>query len=518
VSEKKPDHSYIQVEGKLFKAVQSAKYFRDSKTFVDSVSKNDPIRILKEYYETKDGEEFNLESFVEENFNIPREDDPEAYVPEAVRMEDYIQELWKHLTRPSHQKIPETSTLIPLDHAYVVPGGRFREIYYWDSYFTIEGLAACGEIEVIRGMVKDFASLIERLGFIPNGNRIYYLTRSHPPLFFMMLEVLEREEGFTAIEEHIPLLEEEYDFWMSGSDQIDPGESHRRVMKPENTAFNRYWDDADNPRPESYTEDIELASHFDEEAHPYIYRSIRAGAESGWDFSSRWFDDPHDMKTIRTTDILPVDLNSIIYRMERKLAEWTEGEKSKKYREAAKRRKENFDRYFWNEEEEYYFDYNWQEEEQTDTWSLAGVTPLFFELASDEQAEKVVEKIDEKFLKDGGLVTTLTHSGEQWDKPNGWAPLHWFAINGMLNYGHRGMAQKISERWIDTNRKAFKSTGQMKEKYNMENPNSAAEDGEYIVQNGFGWTNGVAIALIKNYLFNGNSGKLDTDPLKEKDE
>lgn len=515
-SESSLGHNYIQAEGKLFEQVQYSKIFRDSKTFVDSVGKEDHSKILEKFRKLDIEDRDRLRVFIEQNFNIPREDDPEAFVPEAVAMEEYIHKLWSHLARPAHEKVNQDSTLIPLKFPYIVPGGRFREIYYWDSYFASEGLAASGEIEIVKDMVKNISDLIRKLGFVPNGNRIYYLTRSQPPFFVCMLEILKREEGMKAIEPFIDDLEKEYKFWMNGEDELSSQNAYRRAVSVEGGILNRFYDDNDTPRPEAYVEDMELTKDIEDEMQRRkTFRCIRAGGESGWDFSSRWLEDPFDLRTIKTIDIAPADLNAVMYRIESKLAEW-KNEGSEFYRKRAERRKELFNEYFWDDEEKFYFDYDWTEDRQTDIWSLAAVVPLFFEMSSQKQADAVANHLEDKFLEDGGLVTTLTHSGEQWDKPNGWAPLHWMAINGLLNYGHEELAQDIAERWIFANRKMFKESGQMKEKYNVENPRAAAEDGEYTVQNGFGWTNGIAIALINNYLYNDNSGKLNTEPLRER--
>lgn len=502
MSEKKSEPESIQTEGILFEKVQTAQVFKDSKTFVDSQTKLDPSQIMEKFSEFENQESRDLKSFLESNFDLPSSDNLHVDI-EADNMKEYIQKLWSSLTRPGHESGSENSTLIPLSNRYVVPGGRFREIYYWDSYFTMEGLAACNNITLVEEMADNFASLIKRFGFIPNGNRSYYLTRSQPPLFFLMIDIIEREKNFNEIKDFVSLVEKEYSFWMK-----------KRKFSVEGGALNLFSDEKGTPRPESYIEDIELVSEIEEDLKPSTYKDIRAAAESGWDFSSRWFENSQEMKSIQTTDILPVDLNSILYGMEKKLSEWTSGEKSKNYRKKADSRKNLFDKYFWDEEKGFYFDYNHEKSRQEDTWSLAAVTPLFFEIASDEQAEQVKQSLEDRFLADGGLLTTLSESGQQWDKPNGWAPLHWFAINGLLNYGHRNLAQEIAERWIDTNRDVFKSTGQMQEKYNVVETNIKAEDGEYVLQNGFGWTNGVAIALLKNRLLNGNSGKLNTESLK----
>jgi len=176
---------------------------------------------------------------------------------------------------------------------------------------------------MVRYMVQNFAYLIDLVGFIPNGNRSYYCTRSQPPFFAMMIELLGDIENdrSAVLLEFLPQLRKEYDFWMRGHSALDnAGDANARVIRVEGGYLNRYWDDSDLPRPEGYMEDIELATHSARDAAE-VYRDIRAAAESGWDFSGRWFADYASLNTIRTTDIIPVDLNCLMHRLESVLAE-----------------------------------------------------------------------------------------------------------------------------------------------------------------------------------------------------
>ena len=168
----------------------------------------------------------------------------------------HLEALWNVLRRaPSDGG----GTLVPLPFPYIVPGGRFREIYYWDSYFTMLGLQVSGQVEMIQNMVDNFAYLISEIGFIPNGNRTYYLGRSQPPFFALMINLLGESTGESSLLKYREPLEKEYAFWMDGEDRItEPGKGYRRVVKlPGEVIVNRYWDDNDTPRPEAYTEDIQ---------------------------------------------------------------------------------------------------------------------------------------------------------------------------------------------------------------------------------------------------------------------
>jgi alpha,alpha-trehalase len=232
-----------------------------------------------------------------------------------------------------------------------------------------------------------------------------------------------------------------------------------------------------------------------------LYNNIRAAAESGWDFSSRWFEDEISLSKCIATEIIPVDLNCLLYFYERKLSEMYSMKnmklKSEKYLIKSIQRRDLINRIFWDKDRYFYFDYNLKNKKTTRTFSLAACFPLFFEIADSERAASVANTIERKFLKPGGVITTLNHTGQQWDAPNGWAPLQHITINGLRNYGFNNLANEIKSRWLRLNTNVFDRTKKMFEKYNVEDISLSAGGGEYPLQDGFGWTNGVAIALLK---------------------
>ncbi|MDX1672698.1 MAG: trehalase family glycosidase, partial [Balneolaceae bacterium] len=306
--------------------------------------------------------------------------------------------------------------------------------------------------------------------------------------------------GEYIVKDFLPALKQEHAFWMDGSDRSGPDKDYRRVVQLEDgVVLNRYWDDRPLPREESWREDVELAESMDTENTREVYLHIRAAAESGWDFTSRWLQDQRSMGTIHTTDIIPADLNALLYALEKKLGEWSSGSDGKAFTRAAETRKSIYDRYFWNGREGFYFDYDWKQEEQTPVWSLAAVYPLFVGLASEEQAKSVADHLENKFLEEGGLVSSLHETGQQWDHPNGWAPLQWMAVSGLRDYGHDSLAEEIAQRWLKLNRAVYDRTGKMMEKYNVTDLFLEGGGGEYPLQDGFGWTNGVAVALQDLY-------------------
>lgn len=196
------------------------------------------------------------------------------------------------LTR-STVEVEKWDSLLPLPKPYVVPGGRFREVYYWDSYFTMLGLAESGHWDKVEDMVSNFAAEIDAWGHIPNGNRSYYLSRSQPPFFSFMVELLATHDGDRVLKTWLPQMEKEYQYWMKGADALEPGKANQRVVRMEDGALlNRYWDDNDTPRPESWLDDVTTAKNNPNRPATEIYRDLRSAAASGWDFSSRWMDDP----------------------------------------------------------------------------------------------------------------------------------------------------------------------------------------------------------------------------------
>ena len=479
--------------GSLFHDVQMAGIFEDSKTFVDARPLRSPAAIVEAYDRQKVRSNFDLRAFVQQYFELP-EPAGQQFVSDTTRsMEAHITALWPVLTRAADR--PDTrSSLIPLPHAYVVPGGRFREIYYWDSYFTMLGLVESGRLDLVRAMLDNFAHLLRNFGHIPNGNRSYYLSRSQPPFFAAMVGLYARATDTASVLPYLDALEREYRFWMADD---------RVVQLPNGDRLNRYWDAQTGPRPESYRVDYQLAQTLPPEEQAGFYRNVRAAAESGWDFSSRWMRDPNDLRTLETIALAPVDLNSLLYYSEQLIAA-LRGHRNApgdvlvaaRFREAADARRSALISAAWDPNTGFFYDVRWRTGEKlTDRPTMAAAVPLYFGLATPEQGQAVVAKLLHEFLKPGGFVTTLIRSGQQWDAPNGWPPLVWLGIQAACRYGRSDLAELARQRWLHVNRQTFRSTGKMMEKYDVENLDRVAGGGEYPAQDGFGWTNGVALAL-----------------------
>jgi len=488
--------------GELFVAVQSGGVFSDGKTFVDAVPEAAPAAILAAYQAAQPQSNEQLRAFVEQHFALPAMSATAAEPPAHVSLVAHIDRLWNELTR-TNTSVPPFASLLPLPAPYVVPGGRFREIYYWDSYFTMLGLQQSGRDDLLSGMARDFAELIDRYGHVPNGTRTYYLSRSQPPFFFEMAALAGKHGSAGSLAHYLPQLRREYAFWMEGAETLAAGAAHRRVVAmPDGATLNRYWDDRDTPRDESYRDDTELARSSGREPSQ-VFRDIRAAAESGWDFSSRWFADQQSRATIDTTEIIPIDLNSLLFGLENAIgagcARQADRACSAEFRRRAAARRQAIDHYLWDGTRGAYLDYRWTKQQRLPGISAATLYPLFVSAASAAQAAAVATTVRRALLRDGGLVTTPVRSGEQWDAPNGWAPLQWIGVSGLRHYGERGLAAAIACRWLRSVERVYAESGKLVEKYDVIDTRRAGGGGEYPLQDGFGWTNGVTRKLLAMY-------------------
>jgi len=256
-SEKKfPDNNKMEkypypeeVYGPLFGEIQMLDIYPDSKTFTDGVPKMEVKEIILEFRKRKNDTDFNPKAFVEEHWDIPQPFTSSFETDSTKNLVEHINSLWPILTREADKAV-KGSTLIPLPHPYIVSGGRYREVYYWDSYFIMLGLKESGRVDMIKNMLDNFVYLIDEIGHIPNANRTYFISRSQPPYFAQMVELYADIKGDEVYSDFLPAMQKEYDFWMRGSDIVtaDEPEYEHCIYIDENTIINRYFDSNDAPR------------------------------------------------------------------------------------------------------------------------------------------------------------------------------------------------------------------------------------------------------------------------------
>lgn len=519
----------IYCEGPVLNSIQLSGIFQDSKTFVDMPMIYEPEVTLDAYYNITDPTNTTLLEEYLANYFLPPGSDLVDWVPtdytespdilksmpdtyEYKQWTSDLNNLWLVLGRNISQSVvdhPEKHSFTPKKYPMIVPGGRFRESYYWDTYFIIRGLLICDMNITSYHIIHNFFEDVSNFGFIPNGGRIYYLDRSQPPLLSeMVMTYVEYMSQQLAIETHshihltsdlyqflnlsLTILEEEYNWWMNiqdGSMEVNLNNNfndstvlgqlnHVIFMKnPYNLSdywtLNRYYSNYTTPRPESYAEDYENSesnSRTTDETS-YFYHSIRAGAETGWDFSSRWIKGLYNISNIGTIDVIPVELNAYLYKFELNLAKINSlllqysgddirySSVTRNYTLAAYKRYQAIQYYMWDNSSYHWRDFNISSEKHvilqnaTDTFTSvayylpiwAGICPVnpYWEIVDYIPWERYCDTISSNLLieslqnstllQPGGVLTTTVNTGQQWDAPNAWPPLVFLLIEGLRN-------------------------------------------------------------------------------------
>ncbi|EFN71520.1 Trehalase [Camponotus floridanus] len=537
--------SKVYCEGPLLKTVQLAGIFNDSKTFVDLYQLHDPDVTVN-----------NFNTLMKITNNSPNRSEVATYVSENFAMQDELDNstlpdwkenpdilkviqdpqfrewakrlnyIWKTLARKIRDDVminPQRHSLIYVNNTFVIPGGRFKEFYYWDSYWIIEGLLLCDMPVTVKGMIENFFSMVERFGFVPNGGRVYYLSRSQLPLLIPMVEkYYDYTKDREFLKQNIAILEKEFDYWQN--------EKMVTIVKngiPYRMA--RYVTNSNGPRPESYKEDYQLVQQLPEQERGEIYNDLKAAAESGWDFSYRWcirIDRNANLSLINvsTSDIIPVDLNAILQRNARLLARFHgilgNPEKVWRYAKIAVDYQAAIDNVLWNEDEGIWLDYDTRDKGSRNSFYPSNLTPLYTmsynRNKSLDYALKAISylkrnQIDSYF---GGTPSSVNYTGEQWDFPNAWPPLQSFLILGLYRTGVKeavNMAETLAGRWLRSNYIGYDEYGKMFEKYNAIHPGEGGGGGEYGVQEGFGWTNGIVFEFLRLFPDTSSSEKYDND-------
>jgi len=403
--------------------------------------------------------------------------------------------------------------LLFLPRPYVVPGGRFNEMYGWDSYFIQAGLLRDNEIALAKDMADNFLYEIRNYGKILNANRTYYLTRSQPPfLTQMVLGVHKKTQDRNWLAEAVPAIEKYYALWTT--------EPH---LTPQ-TGLSRYYDFGDTPAAESVSaeRDAQGFTHYDRVREYYktyqvkdyevgefydrgrdmltslFYRGDRSMRESGFDPSNRF--GPFSVDIIHYD---PVCLNSLLYLMETQTAEIMKilGREADaaKWQKLADDRAAKLNQLMWDPKDGLYYDYEFVHSRVRRYPFLTAFYPLWAGIATREQAAAVEQNL-RKFEQPGGLQTSTFESGNQWDSPFGWAPLQMIAVEGLRRYGYSEDANRISQKWLSLVLQEYRKTGVIVEKYDV--VHRGLEVGRTIKfgyssnEAGFGWTNAAYTRLL----------------------
>ena len=416
------------------------------------------------------------------------------------------------LPLPENRNDIREQGLLYLPRPYVVPGGRFNEMYGWDSYFIQVGLLRDGDLALAKDMADNFLYEVRYYGKVLNANRTYYLTRSQPPfLSEMVLGVYAKTHDRKWLAEAEPLVEEYYRYW-----------TQQPHLTPE-TGLSRYFDVGEGPAPEvvSAERDAQGRTHYDlvkayfrthkitdynvhqyydtktDRLTPDFYKGDRSMRESGFDPSNRF-----GAFGIDVIHYDPVCLNSLLYLMEMQTAEILRDlgrSGAEDWEQRARRRADAVNRLMWNGDDGLYYDYNFVSKEVRKYPFLTTFYPLWTGIASREQAARV-EKNLTRFEQAGGLETSTYQSGNQWDAPFGWAPLEMIAVDGLRRYGFTEDAERISMKFLTLVQRDFLTHGYMVEKYDVVhasgNVSSEIQFGYRTNEAGFGWTNAAFTRLF----------------------
>ncbi|KAJ8972941.1 hypothetical protein NQ317_013212 [Molorchus minor] len=531
--------SLIYCQGKLLDTVQKARVFDDSKTFVDMIQRNPANVTLANFENLMDSTDDHptdeeVTQFVTDNF--VSEGELEDWSPadyknnpkflkkiEDIVVRDFARTLvsiWPSLARKVKPEVtdnPDRHSLIPVPNGFMVPGGRFKELYYWDSYWIIKGLLLSEMTDTARGMLENFLSLVQRFGFVPNGSRIYYLNRSQPPLLSLMAGLyVEATKDVDWLEKNIDTLESELKWWLNN-----------RVIDIERDGVKytlaHYASESGTPRPESYYEDIRTCAVYGEEEKENCYQNLKSGAESGWDFSSRWIFDPKggtnsNLTHVEAKRVIPVDLNSYLCKAFKQLSVFYEllgdADKAIQWLEKSSSWQKSIELVLYDRTDGIWYDYDSALQQPRKLFFPSNFAPLWagsYDVSlSDEYGSRAARYFTDTGIMDytGGIPTSLDQSGEQWDYPNAWPPLQEIVVLGLKQTGNEEaakIAETFARRWVDANIRGYNSDKVMFEKYDAVHSGQYGGGGEYTVQSGFGWSNGVALSLINNFYVEGDN-------------
>lgn len=429
---------------------------------------------------------------------------------------------------PEETSVISEQGLLYLPRPYVVPGGRFNEMYGWDSYFIQVGLLRDGEAAMAKNMVDNFLYEVERYGKVLNANRTYYLTRSQPPFLTRMVLGVYRETADRHwLRSAVPAIEKYYRYWTEAPHLT------------RETELSRYYDLGEGPAPEVLSDERDNAgnTHYDRVAEFYrthqisdydasrfydretgrltalFYKGDRSMRESGFDPSNRF--GPFSADIIRYN---PVCLNSLLYLMEADMADIQRmlgrGREASRWRRLSDARARRMRDQMWDEQDGLYYDYNFVEKRRRPYPFVTTFYPLWVGAATREQAARVAANLS-RFERAGGLRTSTTVSGSQWDAPFGWAPMQMIAEAGLRRYGYKKEADRVAINFLSMVLKEYIEHNAIVEKYDVEQRESQVAQGlkfGYTSNEiGFGWTNAAFVELYAELDKEGRGAVLDLE-------
>ncbi|KAH8337872.1 hypothetical protein KR067_007719 [Drosophila pandora] len=518
--------------GPLLDTVQRSNLFPDCKHFVDMSCIYTPAQTMADFKlfsncRKNDGSLHFLGMFVEKHFNEPGNDlvpwtptdwksSPpflaKVHDPEMKKFGSDVNAIWKDLGRKVHENVrehPDQFSIIYIPKPFIVPSVNHREYWYWDSFWIVRGLLHCGMYETAKGMIDNFLVLVRQYGFVPGCGRIYCSGRSNPPMLIMMMKSyveVTKDEAYAI--KALPLLELEYETFL-----------HYHEVKVKGRTMYQYRDSSTGPRPEAYREDLETAEHIESpELKQALYTQLKSACESGQDFSSRWFvaADGSNRGTIadtRTSAIVPVELNAIIFRSGKILAEFHRKsgntKRADQYQERACILVKAIRDIMWNDEAGIWLDYDLENKKPRNFFCCTNFAPLWaraFPLVDTDKVSTSVMKYIETNNLDkmyGGVPHTMNkYSYQKWDYPNSFPPMMFIVIEGLDNLGtpeSKAMSKKWAHHWTKSVYAAYKNENRIFERYNCNEFGQPGDRSGNAQFTGYGWTIGVVFEFLAKH-------------------
>lgn len=496
-----------------------SKIFADSKTFVDMKILHPPEEVLENWDHFMEENEqnpskYNIKKFVTENFEDGEE--LEYWIgsdfttqPKIIRkigdmivrnFTSSLMMIWLKLGRKVKREVfqyPERYSFIPIPNGFIIPGGRFKELYYWDSYWIVKGLLISGMTNTVKGMIENFFGIIDKYGFVPNGSRIYYLSRSQPPVVTMIAgEYINATKDAFWLRKNIRHLDSELRYWLDYKTVKIRKGVHVYTLA-------RFISECTLPRPESYFEDIESCEIYESENQIIkCYQDLKSAVETGWDFSSRWIFDEQggcnaNVSFSDAKRVLPVDLNSFLCKSFKLMSQFYQmlGDETNStfWFNKFQYWQKGIDQLLYNKKDGIWYDYDYFESKHRKHFWPSNFAPLWADINPSSSKAKLGRAAAAYIKRNGilkykgGIPASLFHTGEQWDFPHVWAPLQSIIIFGLWKTGDsdaQELARNFGARFLESCMKGFLSYGHMYEKYDCKEPGEIEGGGEYVPQIG----------------------------------